>query len=223
MLHPTLRSATVIGLISCVAGLRAETASEQLKSATIVLDEILSAPDKDIPKDLLDNSYCVVVVPGVKKVAFGIGAKYGRGFISCRDLAHSHGLGSTWGCANGGWQSRISNWGVRNGRSHARDERERHAPAAAKQIHIGGESWCGGGPSRTYYRICRDRCTVDGRNSILVPITWSVCRSISWGPPYFPNWPRSESATAMGKRRLSNQEIVRDKEARHPAAAAEAC
>jgi len=53
MLHPTLRSATVIGLISCVAGLRAETASEQLKSATIVLDEILSAPDKGIPQGLL--------------------------------------------------------------------------------------------------------------------------------------------------------------------------
>jgi len=50
MLHRTLRSATVIGLISCVAGLRAETASEQLKSATIVLDEILSAPDKGYPK-----------------------------------------------------------------------------------------------------------------------------------------------------------------------------
>ena len=49
MLRPILRFATVIGLIS-VAGLRAETASEQLKSATIVLDEILSAPDKGYPK-----------------------------------------------------------------------------------------------------------------------------------------------------------------------------
>ena len=70
MLHLTLQSATVIGLISCVSGLRAETAAEQLKSATIVLDEILSAPDKGIPKDLLDKAYGVVVVPGVKKVAF---------------------------------------------------------------------------------------------------------------------------------------------------------
>src|SRR5512140_3652809 len=94
MLYRMLRFATGIGLIGCVASLRAETAPEQLKSATIVLDEVLGAPDQGIPKDLLDKAYCVVVVPGVKKVAFGVGAKYGRGFISCRDLAHHTGWGA---------------------------------------------------------------------------------------------------------------------------------
>ena len=93
MLRPILRFATVIGLIS-VAGLRAENGVGAAEKRTLVLDEILSAPDKGIPDDLLDKAYCVVVVPGVKKIAFGVGAKYGRGFISCRDLAHHTGWGA---------------------------------------------------------------------------------------------------------------------------------
>jgi lipid-binding SYLF domain-containing protein len=44
----------------------------------------MGAPDKGIPQDLLAKAACVVVVPGVKKGAFIIGAKYGRGFIVCR-------------------------------------------------------------------------------------------------------------------------------------------
>ena len=42
---------------------------ERLKAATDVLQEILSTPDKGIPQNLLDDSYCVAVVPGLKKGA----------------------------------------------------------------------------------------------------------------------------------------------------------
>jgi lipid-binding SYLF domain-containing protein len=41
-------------------------------------------PDKGIPRDLFDKSRCVVIIPGVKKAAFIVGGKYGRGFVSCR-------------------------------------------------------------------------------------------------------------------------------------------
>jgi lipid-binding SYLF domain-containing protein len=44
----------------------------------------MGAPDKGIPSDLLGKAACLVMVPGVKKGAFIVGAKYGRGFISCR-------------------------------------------------------------------------------------------------------------------------------------------
>jgi lipid-binding SYLF domain-containing protein len=40
--------------------------------------------DRAIPQDLLDKAHCIVVVPGLKKGAFIVGAKYGRGFVSCR-------------------------------------------------------------------------------------------------------------------------------------------
>src|SRR6266446_6623306 len=57
---------------------------KRLDAATRVLSDILGAPDKGIPQDLLGKAACVVVVPGVKKGAFVVGAKYGRGFIVCR-------------------------------------------------------------------------------------------------------------------------------------------
>ena len=55
-----------------------------LNASAAVLTEIMSAPDKGIPQDLLDKSQCIAIVPGLKKGAFIIGGQYGKGFISCR-------------------------------------------------------------------------------------------------------------------------------------------
>jgi SH3 domain-containing YSC84-like protein 1 len=41
-------------------------------------------PEKSIPHDLVNRAQCIVVVPGLKKGAFILGGKYGRGFASCR-------------------------------------------------------------------------------------------------------------------------------------------
>jgi lipid-binding SYLF domain-containing protein len=49
-----------------------------------VFSEVMATPDKAIPQDLLDKAHCVVVIPGMKKGAFIVGAKYGKGFLSCR-------------------------------------------------------------------------------------------------------------------------------------------
>jgi lipid-binding SYLF domain-containing protein len=59
-------------------------ASDRLDAAADMMTEIMSAPDKGIPQDLLEKAQCVVVVPGVKKGAFIIGGKYGKGFMLCR-------------------------------------------------------------------------------------------------------------------------------------------
>ena len=58
--------------------------NQRLENAADVLHEIMSAPDKGIPEDLLGKANCIVVVPGMKKGAFIVGAKYGKGFVSCR-------------------------------------------------------------------------------------------------------------------------------------------
>ena len=60
---------------------RAEKAGERLDEAATVFEEIMSAGDKGIPQDLLDKAHCVVIVPGVKKAALGVGGKYGRGLL----------------------------------------------------------------------------------------------------------------------------------------------
>ncbi len=64
----------------------------RLNDATQVFEEIMATPDKGIPQDLLDKAQCVVVIPGLKKGAFVVGAQYGKGFFSCR---HANGVGWT--------------------------------------------------------------------------------------------------------------------------------
>lgn len=59
-------------------------APKRLQAAADVFREVMATPDKAIPQDLLNKSQCIVIVPGLKKGAFVIGAKYGRGFVSCR-------------------------------------------------------------------------------------------------------------------------------------------
>src|SRR5215831_4353138 len=58
-------------------------AEDRLRACATVMKEILGVPD-NIPKDLLDKAECVVVFPGVKKFAIGVGGSYGRGAMSCR-------------------------------------------------------------------------------------------------------------------------------------------
>ena len=57
-----------------------------------LFSEIMSTPDRAIPQELLERAQCVVIVPELKKAAFGVGAKYGRGFAVCRGAG-----GAGWG------------------------------------------------------------------------------------------------------------------------------
>jgi lipid-binding SYLF domain-containing protein len=61
-----------------------ETPDHRLRSASEVLKETLGAPDRGIPRDLLEKAMCVVVVPGLKKAAVVVGGDYGRGYAVCR-------------------------------------------------------------------------------------------------------------------------------------------
>jgi lipid-binding SYLF domain-containing protein len=57
---------------------------KRLDKATAVLSEIMATPDKAIPEDLLARAHCIVIVPELKTAAFMFGAKYGKGYLSCR-------------------------------------------------------------------------------------------------------------------------------------------
>ena len=70
-----------------------EREAERVKEAGTVLKEILNVPD-DIPQDLLNKAECVVILPSVKKAAFGVGGSYGRGVMVCRGGEHFTGR---WG------------------------------------------------------------------------------------------------------------------------------
>jgi len=66
---------------------------QRLQNAGQVIKDILNIPD-DIPQDLLDKAECVIVVPSMLKVAFGISGSYGRGVMTCRSGEHFQG---PWG------------------------------------------------------------------------------------------------------------------------------
>src|ERR1700723_4422984 len=61
-----------------------ETPDKRLKNSAATFHEIMAAPDRAIPRYLLERAQCIVIVPGMKKAAFLVGGEYGRGFASCR-------------------------------------------------------------------------------------------------------------------------------------------
>jgi SH3 domain-containing YSC84-like protein 1 len=85
----------IVVLMSTVGAFAAndEREEDRVKDAGVVLKEILNIPD-DIPADLLDKAECLIILPSVKKGAFGIGGSYGRGVMICRGGEHYKGK---WG------------------------------------------------------------------------------------------------------------------------------
>jgi len=67
-------------------------AQKRLEAASTVFTEIMAAPDKGIPRWVLERAHCAVVVPAVKQGGFIFGAKYGKGVMTCRR-------------ADGGWSA----------------------------------------------------------------------------------------------------------------------
>lgn len=56
---------------------------KRLANCGVVMQEVINVPD-NIPQELLEKAECVIVIPSVRKLAFGVGASYGRGAMVCR-------------------------------------------------------------------------------------------------------------------------------------------
>jgi lipid-binding SYLF domain-containing protein len=79
---------TLIVAIGCAPLVGADEKTknaERLDDAATLFSEVMGTPDRSIPQNLLEKAYCIVLVPGLKKAAFGFGGKYGRGFAICRN------------------------------------------------------------------------------------------------------------------------------------------
>ena len=59
--------------------------AKRLNDSAVVFSEVMESPDKGIPQDLLEKAHCIVIVPDLKTAAFGVGGKYGKGYLSCRN------------------------------------------------------------------------------------------------------------------------------------------
>ena len=58
--------------------------AERLDAAATVFSAIMATPDQGIPQELLETAHCIVIVPDLKTAAFGVGGKYGKGYLTCR-------------------------------------------------------------------------------------------------------------------------------------------
>ncbi len=84
-----MKKALSAGLLVILLGAMAfatakDDSEERLQNAATVLKEILGAPDKGVPEEVLDDAKCIVVVPHLIKAGFIFGGKHGRGVASCR-------------------------------------------------------------------------------------------------------------------------------------------
>jgi lipid-binding SYLF domain-containing protein len=100
--------AIAVGLCSILPAIAGSTSKDRkvLNRAAEVLEVSTNAPDGGIPRDLLEDAECVLVFPNVKKGAFIVGGRYGRGVATCRQANGSMGSPSffTIGGASVGFQ-----------------------------------------------------------------------------------------------------------------------
>jgi lipid-binding SYLF domain-containing protein len=57
---------------------------ERIEDAGNVLGDIMSAPDRGVPEEILNSAKCVAIVPSLLKGGFVVGGEYGHGVASCR-------------------------------------------------------------------------------------------------------------------------------------------
>ena len=82
---PTRSHLVLVVAVALSVCVRAD--AERLKNAEVVLTEMAGSADTGIMRSLIPKAKCIVVVPGVKKAALGVGGQYGRGYLSCRKEA----------------------------------------------------------------------------------------------------------------------------------------
>jgi lipid-binding SYLF domain-containing protein len=72
---------------TAAAGESSEAAKQgkKITESKAVFQELISARDRAVPKQLLEDCKCVAVLPGVLKAALGFGARHGSGVMSCRN------------------------------------------------------------------------------------------------------------------------------------------
>jgi len=81
-----MRYAFVIVALS-VATLSAQSADEakRISDSILVLDEIMAAADKSVPRSILEKAVGVAVFPSLLKGGFVVGGQRGKGILSVRD------------------------------------------------------------------------------------------------------------------------------------------
>src|SRR5580704_18474657 len=120
-----------------------EDASERLDNAAKVLHEIMAAPDKGIPEEVLDHAKCIAVVPHLVKGGFIVGAEGGRGVATCR-TDHGWSAPAFFDVEGGSWGLQIGVEGIDLVMVIQNDEGMKHL--LGSKFEIGGDASAAAGP-----------------------------------------------------------------------------
>jgi lipid-binding SYLF domain-containing protein len=107
MLFVALLSLTSLGW----AESRREKSTDRMDNAGNVLHEIMGAPDKGIPEEILEHAKCIAVVPHMLKGGFVFGAENGRGVATCR-TAEGWSAPAFFAITGGSWGLQIGVEGI---------------------------------------------------------------------------------------------------------------
>ena len=88
-----------------------EATEDRLEHAGAVMREIMAAPDKGIPEEVLEHAKCIAVVPHLLKGGFVVGAENGRGVSTCR-TAHGWSAPAFFAITGGSWGLQIGVEGI---------------------------------------------------------------------------------------------------------------
>ena len=75
---------SILSLASFCWATGKEDSTQRLQRATEVLNQMVQAPDKGIPVEVLAKAKCIAIVPHLVKGGLGFGGKHGRGVATCR-------------------------------------------------------------------------------------------------------------------------------------------
>ncbi|MDP9269248.1 MAG: lipid-binding SYLF domain-containing protein [Acidobacteriota bacterium] len=120
-----------------------EDARDRLTKAGVVLGEIMSAPDKGIPQEVLNNAKCIAVVPNLIKGAFIFGGKHGRGVATCR-TATGWSAPAFISVGGGSWGLQIGVQGIDLVMVVMNDQGMQHM--LSNKFQVGGDAAAAAGP-----------------------------------------------------------------------------
>jgi SH3 domain-containing YSC84-like protein 1 len=103
----------LFGLCAVMAA-KAETREDvqnRLDNAALVMHQVMAAPDKGIPEEVLEHAKCIAIVPHMIKGGLVFGAENGRGVATCR-TAHGWSAPAFFAITGGSWGLQIGVEGV---------------------------------------------------------------------------------------------------------------
>ena len=100
-----------LGVASVAMAETREDVQNRLDNATLVLHQIMSAPDKGIPEEVLEHAQCIAIVPHMIKAGFVFGGENGKGIATCR-TANGWSAPAFFAITGGSWGLQIGVEGV---------------------------------------------------------------------------------------------------------------